>query len=115
METWRLHGFGVWLIQRRNEGDLVGACGFWQGTGWPRELTWWLLPEARGAGFAFEASRAAIAHAYLEFRWETVETYFNDENESAKALVQRLGGHKVTRQVFPDGLERDLYRLPIPD
>ena len=64
--AWHLQGCGVWLVQRRKEGDLVGTCGFWQGKGWPRELTWWLLPEVRGAGFAFEASRAAIAHGYRE-------------------------------------------------
>ncbi len=78
--SWVLQGFGVWAIQRRQQGNLVGVCGFWQGKGWPRELTWWLLPEARGAGIAQEASLAAIAHAYEVFQWESVETYMNDVN-----------------------------------
>jgi [ribosomal protein S5]-alanine N-acetyltransferase len=110
--SWHLQGFGVWLIQRQEQGDLVGVCGFWQGLGWPRELTWWLLPEARGSGLAFEASKAAVAHAYTHFGWPAVETYMNDANQPARALVQRLGGRKVARQRFPDGLERDLYRIP---
>ncbi|MED5622108.1 GNAT family N-acetyltransferase [Ideonella sp. BN130291] len=109
---WQLQGFGVWLIQRREQGDLVGVCGFWQGLGWPRELTWWLLPEARGAGLAYEASQAAVAHAYREFKWDSVETYMHDNNGPARALVQRLGGQKIGRQRFPDGLDRDLYRIP---
>jgi ribosomal-protein-alanine N-acetyltransferase len=112
--SWHLQGFGVWLVQRRQEGDLVGTCGFWQGKGWPRELTWWLLPEARGAGLALEASRAAIAHAYRVFRWQAVETYMKDANAPARALVQRLGGVFTARRTFPDGLERDMYRLPDP-
>jgi RimJ/RimL family protein N-acetyltransferase len=110
--SWHLQGFGIWLIQRREQGDLVGVCGFWQGLGWPRELTWWLLPQARGNGLAFEASQAAVGHAYAHFGWPAVETYMNDDNQPARALVQRLGGRKVARQRFPDGLERDLYRLP---
>src|SRR6185436_2538864 len=48
--TWSVRGFGVWVIQRREQRDRVGTCGYWQGKGWPRELTWWLLPRARGAG-----------------------------------------------------------------
>jgi ribosomal-protein-alanine N-acetyltransferase len=31
--TWYLRGFGVWAIRRRDEQDLVGVCGFWQGKG----------------------------------------------------------------------------------
>ncbi|CAN7269312.1 GNAT family N-acetyltransferase [Acidovorax sp. LjRoot129] len=112
--SWYLQGFGVWAIQRRKEGDFIGVCGFWQGQGWPRELTWWLVPEARGGGFAREASLAAVAHAYEAFRWESVETYMNDENESARALVLRLGGVKTDRRLFPDNLERDVFRVPNP-
>lgn len=111
---WHLRGFGVWVIKRKTEGDLVGTCGFWQGKGWPRELTWWLVPEARGLGLAAEASSAAITHAYEGFGWSTVETYMNDANEPARALVARLGGVKTGRKVFPDGLERDVFQLHAP-
>jgi len=109
--AWHLQGFGVWAIERRETGDLLGMCGFWQGKGWPRELTWWLLPRARGAGIAHEASRAVIEHAYQQFQWPSVETYMNDDNHAARALVLRLGGSRTERRVFPDGLERDVYRL----
>ena len=112
--TWHLRGFGVWAVQRRDAGELVGVCGFWQGKGWPRELTWWLLPRARGAGLAQEASRAAIDHAYRVFGWPAVETYTKDENAAARALVRRLGGVAFDRRVFPDGVERDLFRFPPP-
>lgn len=112
--SWQLQGFGVWALQRREQGDVVGVCGFWQGPGWPRELTWWLLPEARGAGLALEASKAAIAHAYEAWAWPEVQTYMNDNNDAARALVLRLGGMLVGRRSFPDGLERDLFTLPAP-
>jgi ribosomal-protein-alanine N-acetyltransferase len=113
--SWHLQGFGVWVIQRRAEGENVGTCGFWQGKGWRRELTWWLLPEARGTGLAQEASVAAIAHAYSTLRWPVVETYMKDENQAARALVIRLGGEKIARERFPDGLERDVFCLPRPE
>jgi RimJ/RimL family protein N-acetyltransferase len=72
------------------------------------------LPGARGSGIATEASRAAIHHAYTAFGWREVQTYMNDTNDAARALVQRLQGVKIGRQQFPDGLERDLYRIPPP-
>lgn len=110
--SWLLLGFGVWAVQRRDAGDIVGTCGFWQGRGWPRELTWWLLPEVRGQGLAKEASRAAIAHAYTGFGWDEVRTYMNDDNHAARALVLALGGVPCAREQFPDGLERDVFRIP---
>jgi RimJ/RimL family protein N-acetyltransferase len=112
--SWHLQGFGVWAVVRRREGDVVGTCGFWQGRGWPRELTWWLLPEARGQGLAVEASRAALACAYGALGWPEVHTYLNDSNDAARALVARLGGQLLGRRGFPDGRERDFFLLPPP-
>ncbi|MCG9769722.1 GNAT family N-acetyltransferase [Pseudoalteromonas maricaloris] len=112
--SWYLLGFGVWVIQLKSNDSYVGTCGFWQGKEWPKELTWWVLPEARGQGVATEASLAVLKHAYNVFNWETVETYMNDDNGAARALVEKLGGVKVRRQQFNDGLSRDIYFLPKP-
>lgn len=110
--AWQLQGFGVWAVRSKESDDVLGVCGFWQGKGWPRELTWWLLPMARGQGIALEASRAVVNHAYVAFGWPEVQTYMNDNNEAARALVRRLGGQLVERQPFPDGIERNVYRIP---
>lgn len=112
--VWQLQGFGVWAIERREDAALLGVCGFWQAPGWPRELTWWLLPEARGTGFAQEASRAVLHCAYADWGWHAIETYMPDENHAARRLVERLGGRKTRRQRFPDGMERDTFLLPVP-
>ena len=110
--TWTLQSFGVWAIRELDGKNLLGVCGFWQGLGWPRELTWWLLPEARGRGIAREASLAAITCAYDIWQWQEVLTYMQDENQEARSLALRLGGIKISRQRFPDGLEQDVFRLP---
>ena len=108
--SWYLLGFGVWAIQYENQ--IVGTCGFWQGKDWPRELTWWLLPEVRSNGIAYEASIAAVICAYDCWKWETVETYMNDSNLPAQKLAEKLGGTVTRRQVMPDGIERSVYCLP---
>jgi hypothetical protein len=38
----------------------------------------------------------------------------NDDNHAARALVLRLGGQQLARPSFPDGLERDLFLIPLP-
>jgi RimJ/RimL family protein N-acetyltransferase len=111
---WQLRGFGVWVAETKERGEGVGTCGFWQGLDWPRELTWWLSPGARGSGYATEASLAAIGHAYSGFGWPEVQTYMDDSNEAARKLVSRLGGKVIDRIGFPDGKMRDLFTIPEP-
>jgi len=113
--SWYLFGFGVWVIQQKSDDSFVGTCGFWKGNDWPIELTWWVSPQARGKGIATEASKVAIEHAYNEFKWDAVQTYMNDDNIAARTLVEKLGGQKVDRQSFSDGLSRDIYVMPKPD
>ena len=110
--SWSLLGFGVWVVQQKSDSSFLGTCGFWQGKDWPRELTWWLTPQARGKGFAYEASQAAINFAYEEFKWDGIHTYMNDENIAAINLVEKLGGKIVHRKEFPDGASRNIYLLP---
>ncbi|MFA0809963.1 GNAT family N-acetyltransferase [Microbulbifer epialgicus] len=112
--SWHLLGFGVWAIQLKSDNSYVGTCGFWQGKDWPKELTWWVIPEARGQGIATEASKATLLHAYNKFKWVKVETYMNDENIAAHSVVKKLGGNKTGRRKFNDGLSRDVYELPKP-
>lgn len=110
---WQLRGYGIWIVERKEDGRVIGGCGFAWPEGWPRrELTWWLLPEARGAGAATEVSRAAISHAYGDYGWDLVETHMDDRNIGARALVERLGGKIIAREMFPDQRKRNIYRLP---
>ncbi len=110
---WQLRGYGLWAVRDKTTGQTLGGCGFTWPEGWPRrELTWWLLPEARGRGVATETSVAAIDHAYTEYGWELVETHMDDKNLAAKALVERLAGTPIAREPFPDGRTRTIYKLP---
>lgn len=110
---WQARGFGVWLLRRRGDETVLGGAGLVLDDDWPsHELTWWLMPGARGRGFASEASRAIIAFAYDTLGWDQVRTFMRDHNTPAHRLAQRLGGTKIDRQTFPDGVTRDIYALP---
>jgi len=110
---WRLRGYGVWVIERRDLGEGVGVCGLYWPTGWPRsELTWWILPQHRRQGFAREASEAAIRFGQDSLGWAQVETHCNDDNAAALGLIRALGGVKIARETFPDGRARDVFGFP---
>ncbi|WP_430443582.1 GNAT family N-acetyltransferase [Sphingorhabdus contaminans] len=112
---WALRGYGRWSIVEKATGRMVGGCGLWWPEGYPRsELTWWIIPAARRNGYALEASRAAISFGYARLGWDMVETHMNDDNIAARKLVEKLGGSIFMRETFPDGLARDIFRLPRP-
>ena len=109
---WQTKHFGIWLLRRKDEIDVLGGAGFAQDEGWPCELTWWLMPDARQKGYASEACGPIIDYAYDTLGWDTVQTFMRDQNAPSHRLAQRLGGKVVDRQVFPDGITRDIYALP---
>ena len=112
---WSLRGFGMWTLAETDTGTAVGGCGIVWPDDWPRhELTWWIVPGARRRGYAFEASQAAIAWAYDSLGWSQVETHMNDGNQAARRLAEKLGGKIIGRDVFPDGISRNIYVLPRP-
>ncbi|QBF29937.1 GNAT family N-acetyltransferase [Thalassococcus sp. S3] len=110
---WHENGFGMFLLRRRDEDEVLGGTGLYHPKGWPsHELTWWLMPSERGSGLATEASRAVIDWAYTDLGWSVVETYIRDENAPARKLAARLGGTVARRIPFPDGITRDVFALP---
>ena len=110
---WNTNGFGMFLIVVKESGDIIGGSGIVHPGDWPRhELTWWLMPGTRGTGYATEASRAIIDWAYGTLGWPAVETHLRDENLPARRLAKRLGGQKLMRETFPDGVARDVFVLP---
>ncbi|OAN70325.1 hypothetical protein A8B78_20845 [Jannaschia sp. EhC01] len=110
---WADKVFGIFSVRRTGDGAFLGGAGLAHPDDWPsHELTWWLMPDARGTGYATEASRAIIEWAYTVLGWSRVETHMRDGNSAAHALAKRLGGTLDRRVVFPDGVTRDVYLLP---
>lgn len=106
-----LKGFGRYVITQ--DRLTIGGCGILDVDGWPgHELTWWLFPEARGNGIAQEASHAVLTWARENLGRDIVETHFKDQNLAARRLTEALGGRKLRRELFPDGIERDVYGIP---
>jgi len=75
------------------------------------EFGWRLVPEARGKGYATEASRAVLALAAGSFRGELLAMI--DPTNHASANVARKIGFAFWKQAVIDDYLDDLYRVRI--
>lgn len=89
---WQLRGFGVWAVETRDLGKFVGRVGFIQPEGWPGfELGWTLVRSAWGNGYATEAAKRALEHAFTEMGRDHVISLIHPDNHASRAVAQRLG------------------------
>ena len=89
---WSLRGYGQWALEERATGALVGRAGLWQPEGWPGLEVGWLLGRPHwGRGYATEAGRAAVAHAFTELGAPEVISLIRPDNHASVRVAQRLG------------------------
>jgi RimJ/RimL family protein N-acetyltransferase len=93
---WGLLGYGMWALEERESGTLVGRVGFLHPPGWPDfELGWLLGRPFWGRGYALEAARVALAYAFDELRRARVISLIRPANHRSIALAERLGERLV--------------------
>ena len=108
---WELRGFGTWAVEERGTGALVGRVGLHFPEGWPdRELGWTIARKFWGRGYASEAARAAIAHAFGTLGWTHLVSLIHPNNHRSARLAERLGYH-VHGAAEVVGLRLTMYRL----
>lgn len=114
---WQIHGFGMFMVTRRDSGTPIGFVGPWFPKAWPeREIGWVLYhPEDEGKGLAFEAAQACIEDAWTRLQWPTFVSYIEPGNGPSIALAERLGATLDATAPKPTFLPENLvYRHPAP-
>ncbi len=72
---WTLRGFGLFAVVERTTGTFVGRIGPWDPEGWPDfEIGWTLRSEYWGRGYATEAVKRCIEHAFTELDRSHIST-----------------------------------------
>ena len=93
---WHLRGFGMWAVERHDDGLFLGRVGLMHPEGWPDiELGWMLCREHRHQGFATEAGSAALTFAWNRLRLQRVISLIREGNEASDHVAQRLGGEHI--------------------
>jgi RimJ/RimL family protein N-acetyltransferase len=98
MQEMQLHGFGCLGIELKSSGELIGACGleFSLRHGNPYrtpqiELYYRLGREYWGHGYATEAVREIIRHAFSDLKLERILAHAARGNVASIALLERVG------------------------
>lgn len=116
MGHWPLGGAGIWAVEQKESGLFVGAVGFCEPEGWPGfELAWTLARRWWGNGYAAEAARAALAHAFHALRKDQVISLIHPENRASIRVAERIGEslqgriHHLDREMLCYGIDRTDY------
>jgi RimJ/RimL family protein N-acetyltransferase len=89
---WALRGYGMWALEEKATGTLVGRSGFLNPEGWPGfELGWTLGRPFWGKGFASEAARRALDYAFAELGRQRVISLIRPANTPSMRVADRLG------------------------
>jgi RimJ/RimL family protein N-acetyltransferase len=109
---WDLLGYGQWAVVRRDDGALLGRCGFFDPYGWPGfELGYLFGKEHWGRGYAREAARAALDVAVGTLKKERVISLIRPQNAASIKLAQALGACLEETIDFMGG-PAEVYRYP---
>ncbi len=108
-ESYRQHGFGLWLVLTKDEGVPAGICGLLKrGTPVPGvEVGYAFLPAFRGKGYAFEAASAALRHARDVLGQPRLYAVVNPDNDGSIRVLEKLG-MRFERIVRLAGEESDI-------
>ena len=101
-EAWRhmammlghhhLRGYGLWAVEEKASGEMVGRAGVWQPEGWPGlEAAWTLRRQYWGKGYASEAAAAAIDYAFRVLKAEHVISLIDAQNAASIRVAERVG------------------------
>jgi len=107
-ESYRQHGFGLWLVEAKDGGMPVGICGLLKRKELGVvEVGYAFLPTFRARGYAFEAASAAQRHARDVLGLPRLYAVVNPDNAASIRVLEKLG-MKFERMVRLLGEESDI-------
>jgi [ribosomal protein S5]-alanine N-acetyltransferase len=84
-------GYGLWLIQEKDQPDLVGTAGLRPLEDIGLEIFYSVAPGSWGLGYATEAARAVLEHALGPLGLPEVLAEVDQGNTASAAVIGRLG------------------------
>ena len=83
--------FVVALRDGQRNAQVIGACGFTQLDRHPPEIGYWLGARFWGKGYATEAVRAVIDHAFTDLDCEALQSAARVTNPASRRVLEKCG------------------------
>jgi RimJ/RimL family protein N-acetyltransferase len=89
---WELKGFGHWVLEKGETGEVLGRAGLYEPAGWPGiEVGWTVGRPHWGNGYATEAARAACGWGHAELGLRHVISVIEPSNQRSIRVAEKLG------------------------
>ena len=99
--SWVLRGYGVWAVERKSDGALMGRVGMINPEGWPGlEIGWTLGRPYWGEGYATEAAAASMRYAFLTQPVDRLISCIDENNTASQGVARRIGETRGPRHML---------------
>lgn len=103
---WDRHGFGLFALELRSAGELIGFAGLAVPEFLPEvmpavEIGWRLARPFWGRGLATEAARAALRFGLNDRGLERIISIVQVGNDASERIIAKLGMHLERETVDP--------------
>lgn len=93
---WAAHGFGLWAVERRDDGRFLGFTGLtrpaFEAHFTPAvEVGWRFARGAWGQGYATEAAQAAVRFGFETLGLGEIVSFTVPANDRSRRVMDRLG------------------------
>ncbi|MDN3642752.1 GNAT family N-acetyltransferase [Lutimonas halocynthiae] len=92
LKTYDEVGFGFYSLIRKSDQQIIGIAGLVDREGLDHiDIGYGMLPEFRGKGYAFEATKAVYDYGYKDLKLDKIIAIVNPDNPSSIKLLSKLG------------------------
>jgi len=92
LKTYNEVGFGFYSLVRKSDQQIIGIAGLVDREGLDHiDIGYGMLPEFRGKGYAFEATKAIFDYGYKDLKLDKIVAIVNPDNPSSIKLLSKLG------------------------
>ena len=90
--AYKDQGFGFYGMVLKDSGEMIGIAGLINRDGLDHlDIGYGMLPEFRGKGYAFEATKAVFDHGYEDLKLDKIVAIVNPDNVRSIRLLTKLG------------------------
>jgi RimJ/RimL family protein N-acetyltransferase len=89
----RQHGFGLWAVDLKETGNLIGDCGLFlvEGRGPEVEVAYHFGKDWWGHGYATEAASACLAYGFRECGLEEIIAISYPQHTASRRVMEKSG------------------------
>ena len=90
--SYRDNGYGLYLVERKNDGVSVGLCGFVKRDTLPGpDIGFAFLPDYERQGYGFESADAMMRHGREKLGFTTILAITSLDNDASGRLLEKIG------------------------